>query len=173
MLRAVGFTDEDFKKPMVGVASTWSEVTPCNIHIDELARRAKASIKAAGGAPLIFNTITVSDGISMGTEGMRYSLPSREVIADSIETVVQAERLDAVLAIGGCDKNMPGCMIAIARLGLPAVFLYGGTIRPGRWKDQDIDIVSAFEAVGRYNRGDIDREELHAIECRACPGPGS
>jgi len=173
MLRAVGFTDDDFKKPMVGVASTWSEVTPCNIHIDELARRAKASIKAAGGAPLIFNTITVSDGISMGTEGMRFSLPSREVIADSIETVVQAERLDAVLAIGGCDKNMPGCMIAIARLGLPAVFLYGGTIRPGRWKDQDIDIVSAFEAVGRYNRGDIDREELHAIECRACPGPGA
>lgn len=173
MLRAVGFTDDDFKKPMIGVASTWSEVTPCNMHIDELARRTKASVREAGGAPLIFNTITVSDGISMGTEGMHFSLPSREVIADSIETVVQAERLDGLVAIGGCDKNMPGCMMAIARLGLPAVFLYGGTIRPGRWNDRDIDIVSAFEAVGRYNRGDIDREELHAIECRACPGPGS
>ncbi|HLT59227.1 MAG TPA: dihydroxy-acid dehydratase [Limnochordales bacterium] len=173
MLRAVGFTDEDFKKPMIGVASTWSEVTPCNVHLDELARRVKAAVREAGGAPLIFNTITVSDGISMGTEGMHFSLPSREVIADSIETVVQAERLDGLVAIGGCDKNMPGCMMAIARLGLPAVFLYGGTIRPGRWKDRDIDIVSAFEAVGRYNRGDIDREELHAIECRACPGPGS
>jgi len=173
MLRAVGFTDDDFKRPMIGVASTWSEVTPCNMHIDELARRTKAAIKEAGGAPLIFNTITVSDGISMGTEGMHFSLPSREVIADSIETVVQAERLDGLVAIGGCDKNMPGCMMAIARLGLPAVFLYGGTIRPGRWQNQDIDIVSAFEAVGRYNRGDITREELHEIECRACPGPGS
>lgn len=173
MLRDVGFTDEDFQKPMIGVASTWSEVTPCNIHIDELARRAKSGVREAGGAPLIFNTITVSDGISMGTEGMRFSLPSREVIADSIETVVQAERLDGLVAIGGCDKNMPGCMIAIARLGLPAVFVYGGTIRPGRWRDQDIDIVSAFEAVGQYNQGAIDRDELHAIECRACPGPGS
>ncbi|MFS8544476.1 MAG: dihydroxy-acid dehydratase, partial [Limnochordales bacterium] len=125
MLRAVGFTDEDFKKPMIGVASTWSEVTPCNVHLDELARRVKAAVREAGGAPLIFNTITVSDGISMGTEGMHFSLPSREVIADSIETVVQAERLDGLVAIGGCDKNMPGCMMAIARLGLPAGFPYG------------------------------------------------
>lgn len=173
MLRAVGFEDEDFKKPMVGVASTWSEVTPCNVHIDELARRAKTGIDEAGGAPLIFNTITVSDGISMGTEGMRYSLPSREVIADSIETVVGGESLDGVVAIGGCDKNMPGCMMAIGRLDLPAVFVYGGTIRPGKYKGKDIDIVSAFEAVGRHNSGEIGDEELHAIECNACPGAGS
>jgi len=173
MLRDVGFTDEDFKKPMVGIASTWSEVTPCNMHIDELARIAKRSVQQAGGAPLIFNTITVSDGISMGTEGMRFSLPSRDLIADSIETVVQAERLDAVLAIGGCDKNMPGCMMAIGRLGTPAIFVYGGTIRPGRLHGRDIDIVSAFEAVGKYNQGLIDDEELYAIECHACPGPGS
>ena len=160
MLRDVGFTDDDFKKPMVGIASTWSEVTPCNMHIDELARIAKRSVQQAGGAPLIFNTITVSDGISMGTEGMRFSLPSRDLIADSIETVVQAERLDAVLAIGGCDKNMPGCMMAIGRLGTPAIFVYGGTIRPGKLNGRDIDIVSAFEAVGKYNQGLIDEEEL-------------
>ena len=173
MLRDVGFTDDDFKKPMVGIASTWREVTPCNMHIDELARIAKRSVQQAGGAPLIFNTITVSDGISMGTEGMRFSLPSRDLIADSIETVVQAERLDAVLAIGGCDKNMPGCMMAIGRLGTPAIFVYGGTIRPGKLNGRDIDIVSAFEAVGKYNQGLIDEEELYAIECHACPGPGS
>ncbi len=140
MLRAVGFKDEDFKKPMVGVASTWSEVTPCNIHIDQLALKAKKGVKEAGGAPLIFNTITVSDGIAMGHEGMRYSLPSREVIADSIETVVGAQRLDGVVAIGGCDKNMPGCMIAIGRLNLPSVFVYGGTIQPGKRNGEDIDI---------------------------------
>ncbi len=173
MLRAVGFTDEDFKKPMIGVASTWSEVTPCNIHIDELARRAKQGARDAGGAPLIFNTITVSDGISMGTEGMRYSLPSRDLIADSIETVVGGENLDGFVAIGGCDKNMPGCMMAIARMNLPAVFVYGGTIKPGKLNNQDIDIVSAFEGVGKYNKGDIDRGELHQIECHACPGSGS
>jgi dihydroxy-acid dehydratase len=173
MLRAVGFTDEDFKKPMIGVASTWSEVTPCNIHIDQLALKAKQGIKDAGGAPLVFNTITVSDGISMGTEGMRYSLPSRDVIADSIETVVGAERLDAFVAIGGCDKNMPGCMIAIGRSEVPAVFVYGGTIKPGKLHGKDIDIVSAFEGVGQYNKGDISREELHHIECNACPGAGS
>lgn len=173
MLRAVGFQDEDFKKPMIGVASTWSEVTPCNIHIDKLALKAKQGAKDGGGAPLIFNTITVSDGISMGHEGMRYSLPSREVIADSIETVVGAERLDGLVAIGGCDKNMPGCMIAIGRLNVPSVFVYGGTIRAGRWNDKDIDIVSAFEAVGKYNNNAIDREELHNIECNACPGAGS
>ncbi|WP_128895771.1 dihydroxy-acid dehydratase [Longirhabdus pacifica] len=173
MLRAVGFQDEDFKKPMVGIASTWSEVTPCNIHIDELAIAAKSGASAGGGAPLIFNTITVSDGISMGHEGMRFSLPSREVIADSIETVVGAERLDGVVAIGGCDKNMPGCMIAIGRLNLPSVFVYGGTIQPGKHEGKDLDIVSAFEAVGQFNNGDINREQLDQIECHACPGAGS
>ncbi|WP_054948864.1 dihydroxy-acid dehydratase [Numidum massiliense] len=172
-LRAVGFSDDDFKKPMIGVASTWSEVTPCNMHIDKLALEAKAGARDAGGAPLVFNTITVSDGISMGTEGMRYSLPSREVIADSIETVVGGERLDGFVAIGGCDKNMPGCMIAIGRLNLPAVFVYGGTIKPGKLHGKDIDIVSAFEGVGQYNSGQIDRAELHQIECHACPGAGS
>jgi dihydroxy-acid dehydratase len=173
MLRAVGFTDEDFKKPMIGIASTWSEVTPCNMHIDKLALAAKEGAKKNQGAPLIFNTITVSDGISMGHEGMRFSLSSREVIADSIETVVGAERFDGVVAIGGCDKNMPGCMIAIGRMNLPAVFVYGGTIQPGKIDGQDIDIVSAFEAVGQYNKGQIDKERLHDIECKACPGPGS
>jgi dihydroxy-acid dehydratase len=173
MLRAVGFKDEDFKKPMVGIASTWSEVTPCNMHIDKLALKAKDGASESGSAPLIFNTITVSDGISMGTEGMRYSLPSREVIADSIETVVGAENLDGLVAIGGCDKNMPGCMIAIGRLNVPSVFVYGGTIQPGKYKGKDVDIVSAFEAVGQYNQGNIDREELHNVECHACPGAGS
>ena len=174
MLRAVGFTDEDFHKPMIGIASTWSEVTPCNIHIDQLALQAKDGAKDGGGKPLIFNTITVSDGISMGHEGMRYSLPSREVIADSIETVVGAERLDGLVAIGGCDKNMPGCMMAIGRLNIPSIFVYGGTISPGKSEHgEDIDIVSVFEAVGQYNAGDIDRKQLHDIECRACPGAGS
>ncbi|SFS72360.1 dihydroxy-acid dehydratase [Marininema halotolerans] len=173
MLRATGFTDEDFQKPMIGVASTWSEVTPCNMHIKELAEEAKRGAVEAGGAPMIFNTITVSDGISMGHEGMHYSLPSREVIADSIETVIGAERLDAYVAIGGCDKNMPGCMIAIGRTDVPAVFVYGGTIRPGKLDGKDIDIVSAFEGVGQYNQGTIDREGLHEIECHACPGAGS
>ena len=174
MLRAVGFTDEDFHKPMIGIASTWSEVTPCNMHIDQLARKASDGAQEGGGKPLIFNTITVSDGISMGHEGMRYSLPSREVIADSIETVVGAERLDGLEAIGGCDKNMPGCMIAIGRLNIPAVFVYGGTIAPGKSRDgKDIDIVSVFEAVGQYHAGDIDRSQRHDIECRACPGAGS
>jgi dihydroxy-acid dehydratase len=173
MIRAMGIKDEDFNKPFVGIASTWSEVTPCNMHIDELARKAKKGALDAGGTPFIFNTITVSDGISMGTAGMRFSLPSREVIADSIETVIGAQNYDGVVAIGGCDKNMPGCMIAIGRLNLPAVFVYGGTIRPGNVDGKDIDIVSAFEAVGKYNNGDIDRDELHKIECHACPGAGS
>ena len=174
MLRAIGFTDEDFKKPMIGIASLWSEVTPCNIHIDRLALQAKQGAKEGGSKPLIFNTITVSDGISMGHEGMRYSLPSREVIADSIETVVGAERFDGLVAIGGCDKNMPGCMIAIGRLNVPSVFVYGGTIAAGKSKEgKNIDIVSVFEAVGQYNAGDIDQTQLHDIECRACPGAGS
>lgn len=158
---------------MIGIASTWSEVTPCNVHIDELAKKAKEGAAEGGGAPLIFNTITVSDGISMGHEGMRYSLPSREIIADSIETVVSAERLDGLAAIGGCDKNMPGCMIAIGRLNLPAVFVYGGTIQPGKLEGKDLDIVSAFEAVGQYNAGAIDKQALYNVECHACPGAGS
>jgi len=173
MLRAVGFNDEDFKKPMIGIASTWSEVTPCNVHINDLAERAKKGARDAGGAPMIFNTITVSDGISMGTDGMRYSLPSRDLIADSIETVVGAENLDAVVTIGGCDKNMPGCMIAIARSEVPAVFVYGGTIRPGNLNGEDIDLVSVFEGVGQYNKGDIDEEQLKQIERNACPCAGS
>ena len=173
MLRAVGFTDEDFLRPMIGIASTWSEVTPCNMHLDQLAISAKKGARDGGGAPLIFNTITVSDGIAMGHEGMRYSLPSREIIADSIETVMGAERFDGIVAIGGCDKNMPGCMIAIGRMNLPAVFVYGGSIQPGKNKGKDIDIVSAFEAVGRHNKKEIDDQELHQIECKACPGPGS
>lgn len=173
MLRAVGFTDEDFKKPMIGIASTWSEVTPCNMHIDKLAIEAKKGAEQGGGAPLIFNTITVSDGISMGTEGMKYSLPSREVIADSIETVIGGERLDGFVAIGGCDKNMPGCLMAIGRAEVPAIFVYGGTISPGKLHDKDLDIVSVFEGVGQYNAGTINAEELKQIECHACPGPGS
>ncbi|WP_053217542.1 dihydroxy-acid dehydratase [Virgibacillus senegalensis] len=173
MLRAVGVTDEDFKKPMIGVASTWSEVTPCNIHLHDLAVKAKEGAREAGGVPLIFNSITVSDGISMGTQGMRYSLPSRDVIADSIETVVGAENLDAYVAIGGCDKNIPGCMIAIARSEVPAVFVYGGTISPGFHKGKKLDIVSVFEGVGQHNNGDISDEQLHGIECHACPGAGS
>ncbi len=173
MLRAVGFSDEDFEKPLVGVASAWSEVTPCNVHLDKIAAAAKSGVRQGGGAPQIFNTITVSDGIAMGHEGMRYSLPSREVIADSIETVVGAQRMDALVAIGGCDKNMPGCMLAIARCGVPAVFVYGGTILPGNYEGREVDIVSVFEAVGRYNSGQIDAAELRGVECSACPGPGA
>ncbi|TQS74949.1 dihydroxy-acid dehydratase [Ornithinibacillus gellani] len=173
MLRAVGVEDEDFKKPMIGIASTWSEVTPCNVHIYDLAVSAKNGAKQAGGVPLIFNTITVSDGISMGTQGMRYSLPSRDVIADSIETVVGAENLDGLVTIGGCDKNIPGCMIAIANAEVPSVFVYGGTIAPGTHRGKDIDIVSVFEGVGQHNNGKIDDGELQAIECKACPGAGS
>src|ERR1700678_2044448 len=152
MLHAVGFGDADFEKPQVGIASTWSNLTPCNMHIDELARVAAAGAESAGAKAITFNTITVSDGISMGTPGMRYSLVSREVIADSIETVVGAEGFDGVVAVGGCDKNMPGCAMAIARLNRPAVFVYGGTIRPGV---QRRDIVSVFEAVGGHAAGTI------------------
>lgn len=173
MLRAVGFQDEDFQKPMIGVASTWSEVTPCNIHIDQLAREAKLGVRASGGAPLIFNAITVSDGIAMGHDGMFFSLPSREVIADSIETVAGAERFDGLVAIGGCDKNTPACLMAIGRLNLPAVYVYGGTIQPGKLNGKDIDIVSAFEAVGQFHEGAIDERELHQVECHACPGAGA
>jgi len=173
MLRAVGFKDEDFKKPMIGVASTWSEVTPCNMHIDRLALEAKQGVRAAGGAPLIFNTITVSDGISMGHPGMSFSLPSREVIADSIETVTNAERFDGLVAIGGCDKNTPACLMAIGRMNLPAVYVYGGTIQPGYLDGKQVDIVSAFEAVGQFHNGLITEDQLHKVECHACPGPGA
>ena len=170
MLHAVGFSDADFAKPQIGIASTWSNLTPCNMHIDELARLAAAGVEAQGAKAVTFNTITVSDGISMGTPGMRYSLVSREVIADSIETVVGAQGFDGVLAIGGCDKNMPGCLIALARLDRPAVFVYGGTIRPGADKR---DIVSVFEAVGGYAQGTVSEQQLNFIERTAIPGPGS
>jgi dihydroxy-acid dehydratase len=170
MLRAVGFTDEDFTKPQIGIASTWSNLTPCNMHIDELARRAAAGVDAAGAKAVSFNTITVSDGISMGSPGMRYSLVSREVIADSIETVVGAQGFDGVVAIGGCDKNMPGCLIALARLNRPSVFVYGGTIKPGADKR---DIVSVFEAVGGFASGAVSEQQLKYVERTAIPGPGS
>lgn len=170
MLRAVGFTDDDFRKPQVGVASTWANLTPCNMHINDLAQAAVAGADAAGGKGVLFNTITVSDGISMGSPGMRYSLVSREVIADSIETVVGAEGFDGFVAIGGCDKNMPGCAIAIARLDRPAVFVYGGTIRPGQKRR---DIVAVFEAVGGHAAGKVSDAELLEVERTAIPGPGS
>ncbi len=173
MLRAVGFKDEDFGKPQIGIASTWSMVTPCNMHIDRLAKKAAEGVDAHGGKALIFGTITVSDGISMGTEGMKYSLVSREVIADSVETVVGCEGFDGFVAIGGCDKNMPGCVIAMARLNRPSVFVYGGTILPGCHKDKNVDIVSVFEAVGAHANNRIDDRELTAIESCAIPGPGS
>ena len=170
MLRAVGFSDSDFSKPQVGIASTWADVTPCNMHIDQLARLAAEGANAAGGKAVIFNTITVSDGISMGSPGMRYSLVSREVIADSIETVVGAEGFDGFVAIGGCDKNMPGCAMAMARMNRPSVFVYGGTIKPG---EKHRDIVSVFEAVGRRAAGRIGDAELHEVECTSIPGAGS
>jgi dihydroxy-acid dehydratase len=170
MLRAVGFQDADFQKPQIGVASTWANLTPCNMHINELAASTVAGVDSAGGKGVLFNTITVSDGISMGSPGMRYSLVSREVIADSIETVVGAEGFDGVVAIGGCDKNMPGCAMAIARLDRPAVFVYGGTIRPGLKRR---DIVSVFEAVGGHAAGRVTDEELLDVERTAIPGPGS
>jgi dihydroxy-acid dehydratase len=173
MLRAVGFQDEDFIKPIVGVANGYSTITPCNMGINQLALRAEASIKDAGGMPQLFGTITVSDGISMGTEGMKYSLVSREVIADSIETACTAQSMDGVLAIGGCDKNMPGAMIAIARMNIPAIFVYGGTIKPGHHNGRDLTVVSSFEAVGQYSAGKIDEKELLEVEGKACPGAGS
>ncbi|MES2997568.1 MAG: dihydroxy-acid dehydratase [Verrucomicrobiota bacterium] len=177
MLYATGFRKEDFKKPHIGVASTWSEVTPCNIHINKLAEETKKGVDAANGKGVIFNTITISDGISMGTEGMKYSLVSREVIADSIETVVGCEGMDGFVAIGGCDKNMPGCVMAMARMNRPSVFVYGGTILPGcahiKGEKRDLDIVSVFEAVGKHAAGDMSDEELEIVESCAIPGPGS
>lgn len=173
MLYAVGFKKEDFQKSTIGVASTWSMVTPCNMHIDHLAREAALGVDSAGGKSIIFNTITVSDGISMGSEGMKYSLVSREVIADSIETVAAAEGFDGLVAIGGCDKNMPGALIAMARLDRPSVFVYGGTILPGCVNNRLVDIVSIFEAVGAHSNGKISGQELEEIESCAIPGPGS
>ncbi len=173
MLRAVGFGDGDFDKPIVGVANGFSTITPCNAGLDLLARRAEAAIRGAGGMPQLFGTITVSDGISMGTEGMKYSLVSREVIADSIETAVNAESMDGVIAVGGCDKNMPGAMIALARLDIPSIFVYGGTIKPGHLAGRDLTIVSAFEAVGQFSAGKISAAELEQVERHACPGAGS
>jgi len=170
MLYPVGFKKEDFNKPQVGIASTWSMVTPCNMHINTLADKAEKGINNSGGKAVIFNTITVSDGISMGSEGMKYSLVSREVIADSIETVAGAQGFDGVVAIGGCDKNMPGCLIGLARLNRPGVFVYGGTIQPGK---NHTDIVSVFEAVGKRANNDINDIELEQIESTAIPGPGS
>ena len=173
MLRAVGFKDEDFIKPQVAVCSAWSMVTPCNSHLDDLGRASIKGVDGAGGKAVPFGTITVSDGISMGTPGMRYSLVSREVIADSIETVVGAEGMDGLVAIGGCDKNMPACVIALARLNRPGIFVYGGTILPGLHDGKNLDIVSVFEAVGAHSNGMIDEEELTNIEKKAIPGPGS
>ncbi len=173
MLRAVGFTDSDFTKPIVGVASAHSTITPCNMGIAPLAIRAEAGIRAANGMPQVFGTITVSDGISMGTEGMKYSLVSRDVIADSIETACSAQSMDGVLAIGGCDKNMPGAMIAMARMNIPALFAYGGTIEPGNLNGEDLTVVSVFEAVGQYSAGRIDEVRLNSVELNACPGAGS
>ena len=173
MLRAVGFQDQDFTKPIVGIANGYSTITPCNMGLNVLAQRAEAGAKTAGAMPQLFGTITISDGISMGTEGMKYSLVSRDVIADSIETVCNGQSMDGVLAIGGCDKNMPGAMIAIARMNIPAIFVYGGTIKPGRHDGRDLTVVSAFEAVGEYSAGKIDEDELLAVERNACPGAGS
>jgi dihydroxy-acid dehydratase len=173
MLRAVGFDDADFKKPQIGIASTWSMVTPCNMHIDQLALKAAEGANAAGGKAVVFNTITISDGISMGTEGMKYSLVSREVIADSIEAVVGCQGFDALVTIGGCDKNMPACMMGMARLNRPSIFVYGGTIMPGCHKQKPTDVVSVFEAVGAQAQNKISKKELKEIECTAIPGPGS
>ena len=173
MMKALGLSDKDIEAPFVGVASTHNEVTPCNAGIASLVEEVKRGIYAAAGTPFVFGTITVSDAISMGTEGMRGSLVSREVIADSIETVCFAERYDGLVAVGGCDKSLPGAMMAMARLDIPSVFIYGGSIMPGQWRGEDIQIQTVFEAVGRYQAGQIDEEELYQIESHACPGPGS
>jgi dihydroxy-acid dehydratase len=173
MLRAVGFKDEDFSKPIVGVASTYSDITPCNMHIHDLALKAREGVNVNGGKGLIFGAPTVSDGISMGTEGMKFSLVSREVIADSLEVVANAQAFDGLVALGGCDKNLPGCLIGMARVNIPGVFVYGGTILPGQVGGKDVDIVSIFEAVGRHAAGKISDAELKEVECHACPGAGS
>ena len=173
MLRAVGFRDTDFQKPIIGIANGYSTITPCNLGLDALAKRAEGAARKAGAMPQLFGTITISDGISMGTEGMKFSLVSREVIADSIETVAQGQSMDGVLVLGGCDKNMPGAMIAIGRMNIPSIFCYGGTIKPGHYKNKDLTVVSAFEAVGEYTAGKITKEHMLGVERRACPGAGS
>jgi dihydroxy-acid dehydratase len=173
MLRAVGFGDGDFNKPIIGIANGFSTITPCNMGLNDLARRAEQAAHAAGAMPQIFGTITVSDGISMGTEGMKYSLVSREVIADAIETACNGQSMDGVLAVGGCDKNMPGALLAMARMNIPAIFVYGGTIKPGKLGGCDLTVVSAFEAVGQFTAGKIDEDRLTAVEKNACPGAGS
>ena len=173
MLRAVGFGDQDFGKPIIGIANGYSTITPCNVGLNELSKRAEAAARLAGSMPQMFGTITVSDGISMGTEGMKYSLVSREVIADAIETACNGQSMDGVLAVGGCDKNMPGAMLAMARMNIPAIFVYGGTIKPGKLGGCDLTVVSAFEAVGQLTNGKIDMDELVAVEKNACPGAGS
>ena len=173
MLRAVGFTDDDFNKPIIGIANGFSTITPCNAGLDLLAHRAESALKEAGAMPQMFGVITVSDGISMGTPGMKYSLVSREVIADSIETAASAQCMDGVVVVGGCDKNMPGGMMAIARMNIPAIYVYGGTIMPGKFGGRDLTVVSSFEAVGQHNAGKISEEEFSEIEKRACPGVGS
>lgn len=172
MLRATGMGDDEFKQPIIGVISTWAENTPCNIHLHDLGKLAKKGIRTAGGWPVQFGTITVADGIAMGTPGMRYSLPSRDIIADSVEAAVGGHNCDAFVAIGGCDKNLPGCMIAIANSQIPSIFVYGGTIAPGKLDGKDIDLVSVFEAIGQWNNNDMTEEEVRRIECNACPGPG-
>jgi dihydroxy-acid dehydratase len=173
MLRAVGMGDDDWVKPQIGVASSWNEITPCNLSLDRLAKRAKEGVHAGGGYPLEFGTISVSDGISMGHEGMHFSLVSREVIADSVETVMMAERLDGSVLLAGCDKSLPGMMMAMLRLNVPSVFMYGGSILPGRYKDRDVTVVDVFEAVGRHGAGTMSDEELHELECVACPSAGA
>ena len=173
MLMAMGITHEDMEKPFVAIASLSSDVTPCNVHLGRFAQAAKEGVRAGDGVPFEFGTITVSDGISMGTEGMKTSLVSREVIADSIELVTFGERMDGLITIGGCDKNMPGCMMALARLNVPGLFMYGGSIMPGQYNGKDVNIQDVFEAVGGYANGDVSFDELRALECVACPGEGS
>src|SRR5947209_8584200 len=174
MLRAVGFLDEDFERPMLGVASLFSDITPCNAHLDRLARKGCEGVRAGGGVPQIFGAPTASDGIMMGHQGMRYSLVSREVIADSLELVAAGMNHDGLLAFGGCDKNMPGCLMGIARLNIPSIFVYGGSILPGIGPaGEDVDIVSIFEAVGRAQAGTLDQKGVHKVECEACPTAGS
>src|SRR5438876_6925746 len=174
MLRGVGFLDDDFDRPMVGVASLFSEITPGNAHLDRLARKAIEGVRAGGGVPQLFGAPTATDGIMMGHQGMRYSLVSREVIADSLEVVAGGMNHDGLLAVGGCDKNMPGCVMAMARLNIPSVFVYGGSILPGIGPaGEDIDIVSIFEAVGQHQAGKLDEQGVKRVECEACPGPGS
>ena len=173
MLRGIGMTDDDFSRPLIGIANTWTEIGPCNYSLRRLSEKVKEGIRAAGAVPLEFNTIAVSDGISMGTEGMKASLISREVIADSIELVARGHMLDGLVAISACDKTNPGCLMALARLNLPSILLYGGSIMPGHYDGKDLSVVSVFEAIGAYHAGKIDEAELHAIESFACPGAGA